>query len=890
MKQSPVMTSADLRASFVDFFAEHGHRRLPSASLVPTELATTLFTIAGMEPFVPIFLGEQPAPAPRAVTVQRCLRVAGAKSDIENVGRTGRHGTFLEMLGNFGFADYGKREAITWAWQYLTERLRLDPQRLYVTVHLDDDEAHRLWVEEIGLDSTRISRFDEDNFWTMGPTGPCGPSSELFYDTGEAYAEGPDDIGPNRGSRYLEIWNLVFQQFNREADGRLRPLAALNIDTGAGLERLLAVVNGHGSIYQTDLFTRLVAAQPEPTTALSADERLVRQRIIADHARAVTALIADKVLPGNADRGYVLRFLIRRAIRNARLLGYPEGSLSALVPTVIATLVNGFDELSGAEDRIVGVLRREEEAFERTLMRGEALLDERLTRLAAEGGTVLAGGDAFILHDTYGFPLELTEEILGERGLTVDRGGFTAAMEEQRRRARSDAAARRGVVRIEESEHRSTFVGYAGLESEGTVQAILGEDGSPVSEAHVGERIRLILDKTSFYAERGGQIGDHGRVTGLAGDPFEAIVDDTQPLGEAIVHHAVITKGRLSIGQSLTTRVDADWRREIRRHHTAVHLLQTALRTVLGDEVVQAGSWVGPERLRFDFRSPHGAPTAEQCEAVARLVNTIIRDDYPVSTEELSLAEAQASGAIAMTGEIYREPVRVLRAGPSLEFCGGTHAERTGEIGLFVLLSESSIGSGVRRIEALVSAAAERHIVEQQRLLTQIATQLAAPTEEVANRLERLLNERRADEQRIQTLRADLALRQAQSLTGEAVAIAGVTYLGVSIEHVTSLDELRLLAEAFTKLFQTSRPGPTVLALIGTAEERVHLLILADRAARERGVDAGALLRSALPAIEGKGGGSGAQAQGGGRRPEGIAPALEMLRSEVERQLSKVTP
>ena len=446
-------SSQELRRSFVDFFVSKGHLHTPPASLVPDEMSTTLFTIAGMEQFVPAFLGEVPPPAPRAVTVQRCLRVAGAKSDIENVGRTGRHGTFLEMLGNFSFGDYYKRDAIVWAWEYLTQTLGLDPGKLYVTVHVSDDEAQRIWESEIGLAPERISRFDEDNFWTMGPTGPCGPSSEIFFDTGAAFASGAGDVGPNLGNRYVEIWNLVFQQFNRAADGTLTELRTKNIDTGAGFERILAVANGLASMYETDLFTDLVAAQPEVgQTTLSPAEQLVRRRIIADHARAATFLIADGVYPSNNDRGYVLRFLVRRAIRNGKLLGYPSGFLTKLAPAVVRSLEPGYPELSVLVSRIESALGNEELAFNKTLERGNDMLAELLTA-ARSSGAALAGHDAFVLHDTYGFPSELTREIAAEAGVVLDTAAFDAEMEEQRERARADAKKKRAVVSVANFRH-----------------------------------------------------------------------------------------------------------------------------------------------------------------------------------------------------------------------------------------------------------------------------------------------------------------------------------------------------------------------------------------------------------------------------------------------------
>ncbi|HKU82114.1 MAG TPA: alanine--tRNA ligase, partial [Candidatus Tumulicola sp.] len=628
------MKSQDLRQAWIDFFVERGHRLLPSATLVPHELSTTLFTIAGMEQFVPVFLGEQPAPAPRAVTVQRCLRVAGAKSDIENVGRTGRHGTFLEMLGNFSFGDYYKIDAIAWAWEFCTRVLGLDPGRLHVTVHTGDDEAERIWTQHVGLDPSRVTRFDEDNFWTMGATGPCGPCTELFYDYGPEFADSPQDDGPNKGSRFVEFWNVVFQQYNRAADGTLAELPRKSIDTGAGFERVLAICNGKASMYDTDLFTDIVAAQPNPAkTSLTARERSVRRNVIADHARAATFLVNDGIYPSNADRGYVLRFLIRRAIRQGRLLGYPDGFLTQLVPAVIASLEPGYPELRQNESRIRTALENEERAFERTLERGMAMLDEAIAA-AKSGDGAIAGDRAFLLHDTYGFPLELTREIAAENGVGVDAVGFEALMGEQRERARSDAAAKRAAVELTDLPAvKSEFTGYEGLSGAGTIVAVL-RAGAAAGALAAGDEGTLVLDSSSFYAERGGQIGDRGIVEGDGGT-FE--VRDTQYLGEAIAHHGVVRDGSFAAGDRVRTSVHDWWRREIRRHHTSAHLLQRALKDVLGDEVNQAGSWVGVDRMRFDFRWPGGALTGEQRRAVAQRVNEMIRDDAHLLTRVLPL-------------------------------------------------------------------------------------------------------------------------------------------------------------------------------------------------------------------------------------------------------------
>jgi alanyl-tRNA synthetase len=494
------MRSQELRRAFVEFFVERGHKHLPSASLIPDEMSTTLFTIAGMEQFVPVFLGDKPAPAARAVTVQRCLRVAGAKSDIENVGRTGRHGTFLEMLGNFSFGDYYKAEAIAFAWEFLTGVLKIDRSKLYVTVHTGDDEAERIWREQIGVSAERISRWDEDNFWTMGSTGPCGPCSEIFYDVGEAHASGPDDTGPNKGNRFVEVWNVVFQQYNRGSDGTLTELPRKAIDTGLGLERVLAVCNGHASMYETDLFTDLIAAQPKVgSTALDAAEQRARQNIIADHARAATFLVNDGVYPSNTDRGYVLRFLTRRAIVAGRLLGYPDGFLARLVPAVVASLESGYPELRENASRIAAAIELEEQSFDRTLERGMARLDDLIADAKKAPAPQLSGDDTFALHDTFGFPFELTREIAGERGVAVDVAAFEALMNEQRERARSDARSKRGVVSVTDLPAiASEFTGYdEGLQAEGTVVTLL-VDGKPVDALTSGQSGTIVLDRTSF--------------------------------------------------------------------------------------------------------------------------------------------------------------------------------------------------------------------------------------------------------------------------------------------------------------------------------------------------------------------------------------------------------
>jgi alanyl-tRNA synthetase len=869
------MRSQELRQTFVDFFVAKGHKQMPSASLIPDQMSTTLFTIAGMEQFVPAFLGDEPAPAPRVVTVQRCLRVAGAKSDIENVGRTGRHGTFLEMLGNFSFGDYYKREAIGFAWEFCTTILKLQREKLYVTVHTGDDEAERIWIDEIGLDPSRVSRWDEDNFWTMGATGPCGPCSEIFYDVGEAYASGPGDTGPNLGNRYVEIWNVVFQQYNRGADGTMTELPRKAIDTGAGLERMLAVCNGKASMYETDLFADLIAAQPKVgNAALSQRERDERQNIIADHARAVTFLVNDGVYPSNTDRGYVLRFLIRRAVRNGRILGYPDGFFAAsLVPAAVASLESGYPELRENLARIQTAIRTEEALFDRTLERGMAMLDRLIADANDDCTRLLDGKSVFELHDTFGFPVELTREIAGERGVAVDTHAFEIEMNAQRERARADAKSKRAVVTIAEVPAiKSEFTGYDGLESDGEIVAILS-DGKPVEALTAGQNGALVLDRSSFYAERGGQIGDRGVLTGDDGAAFD--VTDTQYMGEAIAHQGRLMSGSLSVGQRVGTAVHPWWRREIRRHHTSAHLLQRALKDELGEDVVQAGSWVGIDRMRFDFRWPGGALSPEQKRAVSQRVNAMIRDDSHLQTQEMSPQEARKTGAISMAGEKYGDVIRVVSAGPSTEFCGGTHSQSTGELGLFVILAEFSVGTGIRRIESCVSKSAEDYVEKQQSLVGTLAASLATSPDELGERIEKLQREMRDVQIAMGQMKARLASADAQVYLDAAERNGERVFVGAVVQEADG-EALRHLSGAIR-----SRLRSGVIALAGVDNGNVSLLVSASDDLVKAGVHAGNLVRSAAAHIDGKGGGQPAQAQGGGKNPGGAAAAVQSIRDAV---------
>ncbi|HUY11085.1 MAG TPA: alanine--tRNA ligase, partial [Candidatus Dormibacteraeota bacterium] len=772
------------------------------------------------------------------------------------------------------FGDYYKSEAIAFAWEFVTRVLHLDPERLYVTVHTNDDDAEGIWREEIGLAAARITRFDEDNFWTMGATGPCGPSTEIFYDIGEKFASGPEDVGPNLGNRYVEIWNVVFQQFNRDQHGVLHDLPRKSIDTGAGLERMLAAVNGKGSMYETDLFLDLVAAQPSVRSQSIGDaERRVRQNIIADHARAVTFLINDGVYPSNNDRGYVLRFLIRRAIRNGRLLGYPDGFLAALVPAVVDSLEGGYPELRNNATRIAAALEREERTFNRTLERGLAVLDRMIEEANDDCTRLISGEDAFTLHDTHGFPIELSREIAAEHGVAIDTAAFELAMSEQRERARKDAASKRATISVSELPAvKSVFTGYDALEGNGTILAMLDAAERPIEILENGAQGRIVLDSTSFYAERGGQIGDRG-ILHFENARFD--VEDTQYLGDAIVHIGRLRSGELRVGNTATTSVHDWWRREIRRHHTSAHLLQRALRDILGDDVAQAGSWVGIDRMRFDFRWSAGALSAEQRRAVAHRVNEMIRDDTALLTKELPIEEAKRTGAIWMFGEKYGESVRVVQAGPSVEFCGGTHSHSTGELGLFVILGESSIGSGVRRIESCVSEAAENFVGRQQEIVGEIAGALAGNPDELGERVTRLQREVRDLQGALEQLKARLAAADAAGSCERAEGLGARRFIGAVVPEANA-EALRHLSAAI----RTRMPNGTI-ALVGVDGDQACILVVASADAVASGVHSGNLVKLAAPFVEGKGGGQAAHAQGGGKAAGGAHAALAAMRSAV---------
>ncbi|HSH47942.1 MAG TPA: alanine--tRNA ligase, partial [Halomonas sp.] len=693
------MKSAAIRQAFLSFFEQHGHTVVPSSSLVPDNDPTLLFTNAGMVPFKDVFLGRDPRSYVRAASSQRCVRAGGKHNDLDNVGYTARHHTFFEMLGNFSFGDYFKREAIRFAWNFLTEELGLPREKLWVTVHVSDDEAERIWKDEIGIDPARFSRLDEDNFWQMGDTGPCGPCSEIFYDHGPEVWGGPPGSPEEDGDRYIEIWNLVFMQFDRDAQGNLNPLPKPSIDTGMGLERIAAVMQGVHSNYEIDLFQRLLSAAAEATG--HGDTAAPSLRVIADHIRSCAFLITDGVLPSNEGRGYVLRRIIRRAVRHGHKLGASGAFFHRLVAALDAEMGDAYPELRRAREQIERVLLKEEEQFARTLDHGMGLLDEALASL--EGDT-LPGETIFKLYDTYGFPFDLTADVCRERGVSLDAAGFERELEAQRERARAASQFGADYGAALELDGETLFVGYDRLEDSARVTALVDSEGNALVRLEPEQRGVAVLDRTPFYGESGGQVGDIGYLETASG---RFLVEDTQKQGGHHLHHGRMIDGEMVVGETVTPKVDPDLRAATVRNHSATHLLHRALRLVLGEHVQQKGSLVTPQRLRFDFS--HFEPmSAEQLQEVERLVSEQILENAATRVETMTLDEAKARGAAALFEAKYADSVRVLTIGAddfSVELCGGTHVARSGDIGCFHILAESGIASGVRRIEAITGQA-----------------------------------------------------------------------------------------------------------------------------------------------------------------------------------------
>lgn len=861
------MKSADIREAFLSFFAKHGHTVVPSSSLVPGNDPTLLFTNSGMVQFKDVFLGAEKRPFTRATSAQRCVRAGGKHNDLENVGYTARHHTFFEMLGNFSFGDYFKREAIKFAWEFLTSVLRLPPERLWVTVHISDDEAADIWIKEVGIDPTRFSRLDADNFWQMGDTGPCGPSSEIFYDHGPDVSGGPPGSPDDGLDRYIEVWNLVFMQFERQADGELIPLPKPSVDTGMGLERIAAVLQGVHSNYEIDLFQALLRAAAAATGCGDLEEKSLR--VIADHIRSCSFMIADGVLPSNEGRGYVLRRIIRRAIRHGHKLGQDKPFFYRLVNALVEQMGGAYPDLASQQARIEKILLAEEEQFAKTLEKGLAVLASKLETLS---DVIIPGDVVFTLYDTYGFPVDLTNDIARERGLTLDMDGYEALMDQQRERARSAGAFKIDYTAGLDLEGETGFRGYESLACETSVTA-LARGKFRVDRLSEGEEGVIVLGETPFYAESGGQIGDCGYIESASGR-FEVL--DCQKDGAHHLHIGRVTCGEMVLNTQVSAVVDTGVRQATALNHSATHLLHAALRQVLGTHVAQKGSLVDSQRLRFDF-AHFEAVSPEQLQKIEVLVNEQIRLNTEVTTELCDIEVAKQKGAIALFGEKYGDKVRVLAMGEgfSIEFCGGTHVKRTGDIGLFRITSESGIASGVRRIEAVTGAGAFEYMAQAQKKLSAVAQMLKTAPDTVLEKLDALVAQNRQLEKELAQTKGKLAAASVDEWIAETEDYKGVRLL---VKQVAGNDA-KLLRDLVDKL--RSKLGNSAVLLAGSDGERVSLVAGVSKEATAL-IKAGDMVRVVAEKIGAKGGGRPDMAQGGGidngHLPEALAALKEWIR------------
>jgi alanyl-tRNA synthetase len=867
------MSAADVRGAFLEFFRAQSHMIVPSSSLVPGTDPTLLFTNSGMVQFKDVFLGREQRDYLRAASSQRCVRAGGKHNDLENVGYTARHHTFFEMLGNFSFGDYFKREAIHFAWDFLIFTLGLDPARLWCTVYTDDDEAADIWLKDIGISPRQFSRLgEESNFWAMGDTGPCGPCSEIFYDHGPEVAGGPPGSADEEGDRFVEIWNLVFMQYERAADGRMTPLPRPSVDTGMGLERIAAVMQGVHSNYDIDLFKNLIrAAGKLAGTQVFTSSSL---RVIADHIRASTFLVVDGVTPSNEGRGYVLRRIIRRAIRHGYKLGIKQPFFYKLVPVLEAEMGSAYPELTRGKAHAERVLRHEEERFAETLANGMVLLEGAIRNL--RGAKTIDGDTVFKLYDTYGFPIDLTADIARERGLGIDQARFDAAMEEQRRR--SQEASKFGVdLRADAKvDSRTLFQGYERLKSGGRVLTLL-KDGGPVEALQKGDNGEVILDRTPFYAEAGGQVGDVGDLTAV-GTHF--IVADTQKRGAAHSHLGQLKSGTIRVGDELEGHVNGARRQATALNHSATHLLHAALRKVLGNHVQQKGSLVAPDRLRFDFA--HSQPvTAAELREIERLVNAQIRANTPSETRVMDYDGAVAAGAIALFGEKYDKDVRVLRMGDfSMELCGGTHVQRAGDIGLFKIVGESGVASGVRRIEALTGEAALEYVEQNDVLLKDLAALVRGTREDLKDKVGEQLERTRALEREIRSLKDRLASGQGVDLAAGAIDVQGVKVVATKVDGA----DVGALRNAIDQLKERLKSAVVVLASVENPDKVVLVVgVTADQTGR---IKAGELAGAVAAQVGGRGGGRADFAQAGGSKPEALDAALGSVEEFVRTRLS----
>lgn len=872
-------STAEIRQAFLDFFHSKGHQVVASSSLVPNNDPTLLFTNAGMNQFKDVFLGLDKRNYSRATTSQRCVRAGGKHNDLENVGYTARHHTFFEMLGNFSFGDYFKHDAIQFAWELLTGEnwFALPKERLWVTVYETDDEAYEIWEKEVGIPRERIIRIGDnkgapyasDNFWQMGDTGPCGPCTEIFYDHGDHIWGGPPGSPEEDGDRYIEIWNIVFMQFNRQADGTMEPLPKPSVDTGMGLERIAAVLQHVNSNYDIDLFRTLIEAVAKVTGATDLGNKSLR--VIADHIRSCAFLVADGVLPSNENRGYVLRRIIRRAVRHGNMLGAKETFFYKLVGPLIEVMGSAGEELKRQQAQVEQVLKTEEEQFARTLERGLALLDEELAKLQ---GDTLDGETAFRLYDTYGFPVDLTADVCRERNIKVDEAGFEAAMEEQRRRAREASgfgADYNAMIRVDSA---SEFKGYDHLELNGKVTALF-VDGKAVEAINAGQEAVVALDQTPFYAESGGQVGDKGELKGAG---FTFAVDDTQKYGQAIGHIGKLSAGALKVGDAVQADVDEARRARIRLNHSATHLMHAALRQVLGTHVAQKGSLVSDKVLRFDF-SHNEAMKPSEIRQVEDLVNAQIRRNLPIETNIMDLDAAKAKGAMALFGEKYDERVRVLSMGDfSTELCGGTHASRTGDIGLFRIISESGTAAGIRRIEAVTGEGAMATVHAQSDRLNDIAHLLKGDSQNLGDKVRAVLERTRQLEKELQQLKDQAAAQESANLSSKAVDLNGVKLLVSELAGIepkmlrTMVDDLK------------NQLGSTVIVLATVVEGKVSLIAGVSKDVTDR-VKAGELIGMVAQQVGGKGGGRPDMAQAGGTDAAALPAALASVQGWVSAKL-----
>lgn len=869
------MKSAEIRQAFLDYFSKQGHEVVRSSSLVPGNDATLLFTNAGMVQFKDVFLGDENRAYKRAVTSQRCVRAGGKHNDLENVGYTARHHTFFEMMGNFSFGDYFKTDAIKFAWHFLTDVLGLPEEKLWVTVHHSDAEAEQIWFEEIGISKERFSRLDEDNFWSMGDTGPCGPCSEIFYDHGEDIWGGPPGSPEEDGDRYIEIWNMVFMQYNRAPDGTMTPLPKQSIDTGMGLERLAAVLQGVHSNYEIDMFQNLLSATAKVVGTEDLENKSLR--VIADHIRSVSFLIVDGVQPSNEGRGYVLRRIMRRAIRHGNKMGAVDSFLHKLVAPLVGEMGEAYPELTDAQARVEKTILKEEQQFAKTLDQGMRILEADLQKLK---GNQIPGATIFKLYDTYGFPVDLTGDIARERDLELDMAGFEAAMEEQRQRARSANAFAVDYSQSLNLEGETQFNGYSSLTDNSEVLAVL-QDGGEVSEAITGSQVQVVLANTAFYAESGGQVGDQGAITWQGG---KMLVTDTQKQGGHFVHTGEIAEGNLAKGLVVTTHVDAAKRKASAVNHSATHLLHEVLRQVLGDHITQKGSLVDPERLRFDFSHSEPVSAAEIAEVEAR-VNAEIRSNTAVQSATMGLDEAKEAGAMALFGEKYGEEVRVITMGSesndkpfSLELCGGTHVERTGDIGAFAIVAESGIAAGVRRIEALTGAAASAWLSGNSQTVSSLASLVKSGRDQITDKVQGLLDRNRQLERELEQLKVKLAASQGAELVEQAEEINGVKVLITELQGV----EPKALRDTMDQLRNKLGSGVVLLAVKTGDKASIVAGVSKDMAGR---VKAGDLIRFTAGQMNGKGGGRPDMAQGGGEAAM-LATALESVKPWLQDNLT----